>query len=127
MKTKLKLFTSLLIIACAIQGTVLATEYKTANKFVRVTTNMLGYNFIAKKVAQGVIKKTLKESLNGDYKVKFDSFSGVDLKKGKFRGFTIDGKDLSSDDLSVSRLKLHLILTMLTTTKNRLSSRQICL
>jgi hypothetical protein len=72
--------------------------YKLAPKFVRVTTNILGYNFIAKHVAQGVVKKTLNKNIKGDYNVKFSSFSGVDLKKGKFKGFTIEGKNLCLDD-----------------------------
>ena len=73
-------------------------EYKTASGFVRVTTNMLGYNLITKNIAQSVIKKSLNKSLKGNYKVKIDSFSGVDLKKGKFRGLTIEGTDLCLDD-----------------------------
>lgn len=83
-------------------------EYKTAPTFVKVTTNILGYNWIAKKVAQSVLKKSLNKSLSGDYKVKFDSFSGVDLKKGKFKGFTIDGENLNADDeLYISKLHLN--------------------
>ena len=83
------------------------TQYKTASPFVRFTTNLFGYNFFAKKIAQGVLKKTLKKSVDGEYKVKFDSFSGVDLKKGKFRGLTIDGENLSIDDhLFISNLHM---------------------
>lgn len=73
-------------------------EYKTAPGFVRVTTNMLGYNMITRHIAQNVVKKSLNKSVKGDYDVKIDSFSGVDLKKGKFRGLTIVGKDLCLDD-----------------------------
>lgn len=81
------------------------TQYKTASPFVRVTTNMLGYNFITKKIASGVLKKTLNKTVKGEYKIKFDSFSGVDLKKGKFKGLTIDGEDLSIDnELFISKM-----------------------
>lgn len=83
-----------------------ASEYKVASPFVRITTNMLGYNFIAKKVAQSVLKKTLKKSLAGEYKVKFNSFSGVDLKKGKFKGLVIDGTNLSDKSISISKIHL---------------------
>ncbi len=75
-----------------------AAEKELACGFVRVTTNMLGYNFIAKKVAQSVLKNTLKKSVKGDYKVKFDSYSGVDLKKGKFKGLYIEGDNLCVDN-----------------------------
>lgn len=82
-----------------------AAEKELASGFVRVTTNMLGYNFIAKKVAQSVLKNTLKKSVKGDYKVKFDSYSGVDLKKGKFKGLYIEGDNLCVDnELYVSKL-----------------------
>lgn len=84
-----------------------SAEKELAPGFVRVTTNMMGYNFIAKKVAQSVLKKTLKKSVKGDYKVKFDSYSGVDLKKGKFKGLYIDGENLCVDDnLHVSKVSL---------------------
>ncbi|MCM1264920.1 MAG: hypothetical protein NC200_01865 [Candidatus Gastranaerophilales bacterium] len=73
-------------------------EFKTASGFVRVTTNMLGYNFITRTIAQNVIKKSLNKSVKGSYNVKIDSFSGVDLKKGKFKGLTIEGKNLCLDD-----------------------------
>ena len=80
-------------------------QYKTASGFVRVTTNLLGYNFIAKKIAQGAIKKSLNKSAKGEYKVKIDSFSGVDLKKGMFKSLTIDGKHINIDDeLYISKL-----------------------
>ena len=103
-----KLFTVLAIVFSLTFNSVFAKdELKPASTFVRVTTNMLGYNLIAKKVAQGVLKKTLKKSAKGEYKVKFDSFSGVDLKKGKFRGLTIDGENLSVDDeMFVSKLHM---------------------
>ena len=80
-------------------------QYKTASGFVRVTTNLLGYNFIAKKIAQSAIKKSLNKSAKGEYKVKIDSFSGVDLKKGMFKSLTIDGKHINIDDeLYISKL-----------------------
>ncbi|MCR5265826.1 MAG: LmeA family phospholipid-binding protein [Cyanobacteria bacterium RUI128] len=96
------LFTSMSVLpVCSAE----ANNCKTASKFVRVTTNMLGYNFIAKKIAQSALKKTLKKSAKGEYDVKIDSFSGVDLKKGKFKGLTIEGKNISVDDeLFVSKL-----------------------
>ena len=85
-------------------------EYKTASTLVRVTTNMFGYNFITRHIAQNVIKKALNKNVKGDYTVKIDSFSGVDLKKGKFRGLIIDGKDLCLED-SIYFSKLHLETT----------------
>lgn len=107
---KMKKYISILICLCLLTGNCFAeTKEKTENKiapaFVRVTTNMLGYNFIAKKIAQNVLKNTLKKSVDGKYKVKFDSFSGVDLKKGKFKGLTISGENLHvENELYVTKL-----------------------
>ena len=84
------------------------TDLKPACGFVRVTTNMLGYNFIARHIAQKVIKDSLNKSVAGEYKVKVDSFSGVDLKKGKFKGLTIEGKNLCIDnEVYFSRLYMN--------------------
>lgn len=88
----------------------ITNEYNIASKFVRVSTNMLGYNIITKHIAQNVIKKTLNKNVKGDYTVKINSFSGVDLKKGKFKGMTIDGENLCLED-SVYFSKLHLETT----------------
>jgi len=88
-------------------GVCLAEEYSTAPAFVRVTTNALGYNLLAKKVAKVALKSALNKSAKGDYKINFDSFSGVDLKKGKFKSLTIDGENISIDDeFYVSKMHL---------------------
>lgn len=84
-----------------------SAEFETASKFVRVTTNAVGYNFVAKKIAQKVVCRALNKNAKGDYKVSIDSFSGVDLKKGKFRGATINGKNISiEDEFFISTLKM---------------------
>lgn len=86
-------------------GLCLAEEYKVASPFVRISTNAIGYNFVVKTIAQSVLKRTLNKAISGKYKVKFDSFSGVDLKKGKFKGLTIEGDNLSyNDEFNVSKL-----------------------
>lgn len=86
---------------------VLAEEYSVAPAFVRATTNAMGYNLIAKKVAATALKSALNKSAKGDYKIKFDSFSGVDLKKGKFKNLTIDGENISvNDEFFVSKMHL---------------------
>lgn len=79
-----------------------------ASPFVRFTTNALGYNLITKKIASSAIEKALNKSAKGDYKVTIDSFSGVDLKKGIFKGMKIYGENISVDDeLYVSRLYMN--------------------
>lgn len=97
---KINKILTLIIVMSLCSGSVISAEtaYKTACPFVRVTTNMLGYNFIARKIAQSVLKKSLSKTMKGDLSVKFDSFSGVDMKKGKFRGLTISGENLCVED-----------------------------
>ena len=107
MKNLKKILSILIVVMYFVPNAYCSNENKTACGFVRVTTNMFGYNFLAKKIAQAVLRKSLNDAAKGDYKVKFDSFSGVDLKKGKFKGLTIDGKNLLVDKkLSVSNLSL---------------------
>lgn len=106
MKKILGLFVFAALSLMVLSPVSFCAEKKTACAFVRVTTNLLGYNFIVKKVAQGVLKKTLKDAMDGDYKVKFDSFSGVDLKKGKFKALEITGDNLSDGKMYLSHLDL---------------------
>ena len=85
----------------------LESEYAAAPAFVRVITNLCGYNFAAKRVAQRIIKNELNSSITGDFKVKIGSFSGVDLKRGKFKSLEICGEDLSvEDELYITKLML---------------------
>lgn len=85
----------------------LENGYTAAPAFVRIATNLLGYNLAAKHIAQKIIKKELNTSVKGDFKVKIDSFSGVDLKKGKFKSLEIYGDNLSvEDELYITKLIL---------------------
>lgn len=84
-----------------------SAERELASSFARITTNALGYNFIVRKTAEKLICKALRKSVKGDYKISIDSFSGIDLKRGKFRGAIIKGNNLSIDDeLFISSLMM---------------------
>jgi len=107
MRVKFILFLCIVIVASSVCYASEEQVYKTAPAFVRVTTNAIGYNLLAKKVAKVALKKALNKSAKGDYKIKIDSYSGVDLKKGKFRGLVIDGENISVDDeFFVSKLHI---------------------
>lgn len=102
-----KLLVLILLLINFIHIPAFSEECETASKFVRVTTNAVGYNFVSKKIAQKVVCRALNKNAKGDYKVSIDSFSGVDLKRGKFRGATIKGENISIDDeLFISTLKM---------------------
>ena len=108
MKIKSFIFSIILLLSLNfISLPTIANEYKTAPRFVQITTNAMGYNWIAKAIAKKVIKKSLNKSAKGDYKVYVDSFSGVDLKRGKFRGLKISGQNVSIDDeIFVSKIEM---------------------
>lgn len=85
-----------------------AQDCKPESGFVQVTTNALGYNFVAKKIAQKIICRALNKNIKGKFKVTIDSFSGVDLKKGKFKGLSIKGENLNLDDeIFITSLKMN--------------------
>lgn len=106
-KSMKNLLVFLLLLVNFVYMPVFSQELETASKFVRVSTNAVGYNFVAKKIAQKVVCRALNKNAKGDYKVSIDSFSGVDLKKGKFRGATIKGENISvEDELFISMLKM---------------------
>lgn len=78
-----------------------------ASPLARISTNMFGYNLIAKTVAKRIIKKELGKDIKGKYKVKIGSFSGIDLKKGIFKSFELDGKDLCiCDEFNLTELNI---------------------
>lgn len=75
-----------------------------SSKIVRYPTNMLGLNFIAKQVAKSIIKKELKGMIKGNIKVKLDSYSVFDLKKGIIKSFELNANDIISEDVYVTKL-----------------------
>lgn len=77
-----------------------------SNGFARALSNATGTNFIAEKAAQSIIKNQIKKEAKGSFNVKVDSFSVPDLKAGRFKGLEITGKDIITDDVYLSYLKL---------------------
>ena len=77
-----------------------------SNGFARALSNATGTNFLAEKAAQSIIKNQIKKEAKGSFNVKVDSFSVPDLKAGRFKGLEITGKDIITDDVYLSYLKL---------------------
>lgn len=73
----------------------------------RGLTNAMGCNFVAKKVAKSAIIKLLKRHSQGDYDVKIDSYSAIDLKKGKFKSAEVTGKNVNVKGIYISNLKMN--------------------
>ena len=107
---KVRFFTLLLMLILTVNS-VLAKEFYTcadsydmSSKFAKYSTNILGMNFIAKQVAKNIIKKELKAMVKGNIKVKLDSYSVFDLKKGIIKGMELSASDIVSEDVYVSQL-----------------------
>ncbi len=80
-----------------------------ASPVARGITNALGFNFLTKKAAKTAMIKVLKRNAEGDYDVKIDSFSAMDLKKGKFKSLEIEGKNISTHGVYVSSVVMNTI------------------
>ena len=77
-----------------------------SSPIARGITNCLGCNQIAKKAAKIAIIKVLKRNAEGDYKIKIDSFSAMDLKHGKFKSIEIEGQNINARGIYVSSVML---------------------
>ena len=108
-----KVFISLLISIFLAVPVLAQAEYccevpeNLASPVARGITNALGWNFWTKKAAKIAIIKVLKRNAEGDYDVKIDSFSAMDLKKGKFKSAEIKGKNINTHGVYVSSVVMN--------------------
>lgn len=75
------------------------------SKTSRFFSNATGQNFIAERIAQHLMKKAIKKSVDGDFKVNIDSYSVRDLKAGKFKSIDVKGKNVSLEGVYISELE----------------------
>ena len=80
-----------------------------SSPLARGITNALGMNLLTKKAAKVAIVRLLKKNAQGNYDVKIDSYSAMDLKKGKFKSVKIDAKDINAKGVYVSSAHLETI------------------
>jgi len=80
--------------------------YDMSNSFARILTNALSANIWAEKYAQSLAKKIIKESAGAQFKVKIDSFSVLDLKDGRFKGFEMKGENFDSEGMFFTSMKI---------------------
>lgn len=84
-------------------------EYKTSNGFSKFMGSVTGTNFVARKTAESIVKKSIERNSKGDFDVEIDSFSAADLAAGRFKSLKITGKNIVSDDVYLSYLNLKTI------------------
>lgn len=74
--------------------------------FSRFFSNVTGQNFIAEKIGESLIKKTIKKDITeGKISVDLKSFSTRDLKAGRFKSLKIIGKNIVADGIYISYFK----------------------
>ncbi len=77
--------------------------YDLTSGFSRFVSGATGQNFLAEKIAENVIKNSIKKNINsGDVDVKIDSFSTRDLKAGRFKSFELTAKNVNTDGVYIS-------------------------
>jgi len=77
-----------------------------SNGFARGLTKITGTSLLAEKTAQSILKSQIKKEAQGDFDVKLKSYSLPDLKAGRFKSLEITGKNVVTDDVYISYLKL---------------------
>ncbi len=77
--------------------------YDLTSGFSRFVSAATGQNFLAEKIAESIIKKSINQNIqSGDINVKVNSYSTRDLKAGKFKSFEVTAKNVDVDGIYVS-------------------------
>lgn len=93
------------VVQAACQDYVCPSSCGLTSKTSRFFSNATGQNFLAEKIAQHFMKKAIKKSVEGDFKVNIDSYSVKDLKAGKFKSIDVKGKNVSVEGIYLSELE----------------------
>ncbi len=103
-----------------------AEPYDLSNGVSRFFSTVSGSNFASQKVAQTIVKKEIKKnSETSDLKVKVKSFSGKDLKEGRFKSMSVSGKDVSIGDVYISELNAHTVCDFNYIASNPKNSKEV--
>lgn len=86
-----------------------AAPYKVSHGMSKFFTTVTGTDFIADKAAEALIAKGIRAESQGDFDVKLESFGAAALAAGKFHSLTVTGKDIISDGVYISYLKVKTI------------------
>lgn len=79
-----------------------AKPYPLSNPVTRGLQRFLGLNLAASKVAESQIKSQLSKLAQGEYKIDLKTYSAMDLKAGKFKDLTLEGKNIYNADKGIS-------------------------
>lgn len=80
---------------------VFSSEYHYSEDYLKGKHHFSPLNPFVEKIAQGIIKKSLKKEMKGKYKIKLDGYTLGGLKKGIFKYLEITGKNILADDIRI--------------------------
>jgi len=77
--------------------------YDLSSSFSRFFSVLSGQKFLNEKLGERLLKKVVKKNVtNGKIKTEIKSFSGRDLKEGRFKSAKITGKDINIQGIHIS-------------------------
>lgn len=85
------------------------TPYDKAGKFSSFIGRVSGANFIATKIGQKIIKKSVAKNIqtNKNLKIDLKSYSPSDLNKGIFKSLSIKGENVNIDGIYLTSFEIH--------------------
>ena len=102
-----------LFIGCACYASnceeICVEPYNLSHGASRFMSAITGSNLTGEKIAQILIKKSITKQAKGKFKVKVDSYSVKDLKKGIFKSFSLTGKNVDLGEVYFTELNLHTV------------------
>lgn len=105
---KKKLLT-LLFVTSLILSPVIAKTDKTSAEYLQNKKHFAIMNPLAESIAEKVIKSSLKKETGAKFKVKFEGYTLLSMKKGIFKNLIITGKNVQVDDIEVPYIRLRTI------------------
>ena len=99
---------SVIAVNCT-DGVTCKEEYDLTPSYSRFFSHITGNNFLAEKIAQSVIRKNIKKTVDGDINVKIKSYSARDLRAGRFKSFEVNGRNVQVEGVSISKFSLKTI------------------
>jgi hypothetical protein len=77
--------------------------YDLSSSFSRFFSVLSGQKFLNEKLGESLLKRVVKKNIiNGKIKTEIKSFSGRDLKEGRFKSAKITGKDINIQGIHIS-------------------------
>lgn len=80
--------------------------YDLSPKNARFASKITGMTFLSEKIAQMIIRRTLRKETKAKFKVQVKAYSANDLINGRFKFLKISGKNLNFEGVYITSLDL---------------------